>query len=52
MTQAKAAKKAIPVTERMTKQGPTQTLQECVGGSQNNRGMQRTDIQSNGVPRI
>jgi hypothetical protein len=37
MAKAKHARKAIPVTGRMTKQGCTQMLQECAGGSQCNR---------------
>jgi len=40
------------VTGRMTMLGPTQTLQECVGGSQNNKGPQATDRRTVGVPRM
>jgi hypothetical protein len=34
IAKAKHARRAIPATGRVTKQGPTQMLQECVGGSQ------------------
>jgi hypothetical protein len=34
MAKAKHARRAIPATGRVTEQGPTQALQECVGGSQ------------------
>jgi hypothetical protein len=34
IAKARRTRKAIPVTGRVTKQGPTQMLQECVGGSQ------------------
>jgi hypothetical protein len=37
-TPAQVIHKPRPVTGRMTKLGPTQTLQECVGGPQNNKG--------------
>jgi hypothetical protein len=37
MARAKAAKNSV--TGRITKQGPTQTLQECLGGSPNGRGL-------------
>jgi hypothetical protein len=37
IAKANDTRKAIPVTGRVTRQGPTQTMQECVGGSQYNR---------------
>jgi hypothetical protein len=33
IVKANNTRKAIPVTGRVTRGGPTQTLQECVGGS-------------------
>jgi hypothetical protein len=33
MAKAEHARKTIPATGRVPKQGPTQMLQECVGGS-------------------
>jgi hypothetical protein len=33
IAKAKDTKKAIPANGRVTNQGPTQMLQECVGGS-------------------
>ncbi len=39
MRAAKTRKRIAPVTGRVTKQGSTQTLQECVGRSANNMGL-------------
>ncbi len=45
-------RKTIPVTGRVTKQGPTQIVQECVGGSQCTRKEQTKDRQSVGMCRV
>jgi hypothetical protein len=52
MAKAEHARKTIPATGRMTKQGPTQMLQECVGGSQCSRKKETKDRQSAGMCRI
>ncbi len=51
MAKAARVRKTIPATRRVAKQGLTQTLQECVGGSQYSRGKQAKDRQSAGVYR-
>jgi len=51
-TPAQVIHKPRLVTGRMTKLGPTQTLQECVGGSQNDKGTRVTDRQTVGVARM
>jgi hypothetical protein len=52
IAKARRAKKAIPATGRLTKLGPTQMLQECVGGSQCTRKKQTRDRQSVGMCRV
>jgi hypothetical protein len=52
MVKAARARKTIPATGRVAKQGPTQMLQECVGESQYSKGKQAKDRQSAGVYRI
>jgi hypothetical protein len=52
MAAAEANKKTAPVTGRMTKCGPTQTLQECVGRSSNSVGVRTRARQLVGLPRI
>jgi hypothetical protein len=52
MAKAVRARKTIPATGRVAKQGLTQMLQKCVGGSQYNRGKEAKDRQSAGVYRI
>jgi len=52
IAQANLARKVIPATGRVTKGGPTQMLQECVGGSQCTRKKQTRDRQSVGMCRV
>ncbi len=52
IAKAKHARRAIPATGRVTKQGPTQMLQECVGGSQCTRIKWTRDRQSVGICRV